>query len=454
MVELKIRSRRSSSTKKLLRVNTSKKYRNRLDTYTEPIDLAVQEILNGNGFDFERFLSEKWDIMKDLLLRYPDTIGAYYNKLVVQEKKILIRDFWMRYFCKCDPKTIESFLSSSSPLSTKGGSFMKKSSFSLRGKKSLFRKSGSSSFRGDDDSSQLSFTPSNYSSSSFSVSSFTSLVSGRRNSSSSIGSNIVNKTKKKNRIKSLFKKKSSSSSTLIPFEDDDGNGDYNKNEDRRHQSSKYSSNTFNGPGLIVVPERSISNNAGVNIVFDTDEGTEDATTLKESDGEVEKEEVEDVKSDKELKVQQSISVARMQSCCKMFLAVKQYERMNRSIHLIQCNMRMYQKVREYQTVLKSGRNLQRYYRGYQARAYIAQFRHNVKLLAEEIHMTRSVQVIQRSTRKYQAARKYQMILKSVQNLQKYYRGYQARVHMAQLCHNAELLIALEEEINMMLAFSS
>ena len=117
-------------------------------------------------------------------------------------------------------------------------------------------------------------------------------------------------------------------------------------------------------------------------------------------------------------------------------------------------MRMYQKVREYQTVLKSGRNLQRYYRGYQARAYIAHFRHNIKLLAEEIHMTRSVQVIQRSTRKYQAARKYQMILKSVQNLQKYYRGYQARVHMAQLCHNAELLIALEEEINMMLAFSS
>jgi len=140
-----------------------------------------------------------------------------------------------------------------------------------------------------------------------------------------------------------------------------------------------------------------------------------------------------------------------------------YERMNSSIRVIQRNVRMYQAAnytkkigaftiqrnvrmyqaaREYQLKLKSVRILQKHCRSYQGRYKAANYMKKIGAFT-----------IQRNVRMYQAAREYQLKLKSVRILQRYCRSYQGRRHTAQLCHNSDLMIGFEDEINMMLSFS-
>jgi len=621
----------------------------------EPIDKSIQESIelisvnsgNNDGFGFDKFVFEMSEIIEDLLVRHPDTVGAYYNKLVVQEKIVSKRDFWMRYFCKCDPKTIERFLSSHSLSSS--------SSSKLSMKKKRFFHRSRSTLRDDDWSqSSSSLSPS---SSTFSMN---SLVSGikkqpsRRKSTSSVKKGnsfkILSSKKKKNSIKNLFKKKSSP----LTFDQDVGNdcnndNDYHQSQNEDNNSNKKNPdicNFFDGPELDAVSEYNRTEN--------TDEESEDATTLEESDKDEEKggEDMEfnkevavqieeksieitvvfqeenhdnenrkmenskfktetkdivtanlkesskgfdtrtetetatrvkesnkkregaeednankeaairvDVESNEEEMVYEKLengvkwsiqviqrnarmyqtvreyqmilksikklqrcyrdyqvrryndikmigaltiqrvyrgydcrntcfhlktSIVRIQSYYKMYFSVKQYEKTKRSIQAIQGNVRVRQTVREYQTKLISIRSLQRYYRGYQVircnsmkligaiaiqRVYRGYYFRNIcsnlKTSVVRIQsyckmvlsvkrfkkMNKLIQMIQCNMRMHQTAREYQTTLKSVRNLQKYYRDYQKRRYTAQLRHNSELLIEFEDKINMMLAFS-
>ena len=79
-----------------------------METYTEPIrPQSPKEMAKIRAFLSEFYRSiicQRRLELDELLEEYPDSVGKYYDYLVLETQRVSREDFWQRYLYKCDEK--------------------------------------------------------------------------------------------------------------------------------------------------------------------------------------------------------------------------------------------------------------------------------------------------------------------------------------------------------------